>query len=144
MRVGKRQPTSRPELVVHGAVAHEAMSRGDQHPLEDAVASRQSPGRDAGLLALQQGRACPDSRTCGLAADGRRSSLHPRVMPQALGLPCLVIGAEEGPVAIKGNTHRSVYRRPVAFVSGKKNRLRVLQRREGSAHHIPFLLVNVS
>jgi hypothetical protein len=40
------------ELVVHGAVAHEAMSRGHHDPLEDAVTSRQGPCRDVCLLAL--------------------------------------------------------------------------------------------
>ena len=68
-RLGLRAGSPGGELIVQGAVAHQAVSRGHQDGLQDAVAARQCPGGDACLLAVEQGGAGPD----GQASVHRRS-----------------------------------------------------------------------
>jgi len=55
---------------VHGLVVHETVGQRDEYRLQQAVASRQGLGRDAGLLALQQCCLSMDERTHAPAAQG--------------------------------------------------------------------------
>ena len=126
------------ELVVHGAVAHQAVSRRHQDGLQDAVPAGQGPGGDARLLAVEQCGAGPDGRAGGLAAQGGGGRLDGRVVPQPLGLPRLVVGAEVSPFAVEGQAHRRRDRRSVSLVGRQQNRLRVPDRGQASVHRRSF------
>ena len=80
---------------MQGAVAHHAVGGRHQDGLKDPVPATQGTGREAGLLAVEQGGAGTDGGAGGLAAQGRGGRLDGGVAPQAPGLPGLVVGAEE-------------------------------------------------
>ena len=56
-----------PKLIVHGLVVHDTVGQRDEDRLQQPVAPRQGPGREAGLLVVQQRRAGMDELTCAPA-----------------------------------------------------------------------------
>jgi len=55
---------------VQGAVAHHAVGGRHQDGLKDPVPAAEATGREAGLLAVEQGGAGTDGRAGGLAGAG--------------------------------------------------------------------------
>src|SRR5439155_13692936 len=88
------------EFVMQGAVVHQAVGGWHQDGLKDPVPAGQGARGYAGLLAVEQGGAGADGWAGGLAAQGRGARLHGGIASQAPGLPGLVVGAEEGPLAV--------------------------------------------
>ena len=120
------------EFVVQGAVAHQAVGGRHQDGLKDPVPAGQGAGGHTGLLAVEQGGAGADGRAGGPTAQRRGSRLHGGVAPEAPGLPGLVVGTEEGPLAVEGQAHRGRDRRSVSLVGGQQDRLRVADRSQSS------------
>ena len=104
---------------------------GTKDGLKDPVPAAQGPGREAGLLTIEQSGAGTDGGAGGLAAQGRGGRLNDGVAPQAPGLPGLVVGAEEGPPAVEGDAHRGRDGRSVPLVGGQQDRLRIADRSKG-------------
>ena len=104
---------------------------GTKDGLKDPVPAAQGPGREAGLLTIEQSGAGTDGGAGGLAAQGRGGRLNGGVAPQAPGLPGLVVRAEEGPPAVEGDAHRGRDGRSVPLVGGQQDRLRMADRSKG-------------
>jgi hypothetical protein len=119
------------EFVVQGAVAHHAVGGRHQDGLKDPVPAAQGTGREAGLLAVEQGSAGTDGGAGWLAAQRRGGRLDGGVAPQAPGLPGLVVGAEEGPPAVEGDAHRGRDGCSVPLVGGQQDCLRIADRSKG-------------
>ena len=125
-----------PKLIVHRLVAHEAVGQRDEYRLQQAMASSQGLGGDAGLLVPQQYGAGMDERTCALATQGRGRDFDVGVVTQALGLPCLVVRAEE---------RRSPSKAMLTGVStGVPSRLYVVRRIVFASLTAPRLLLTAS
>src|SRR6266516_3302451 len=117
---------------MQGAVVLQAVGGRHQDGLKDTGPAGQGAGGYAGLLAVEQGGTSADGGAGGLAAQGRGGRLHGGIAAQAAGLPGLVVGAEEGPLAVEGQAHRGRDGRSVSLVGGQQDRLRVTDRSQGT------------
>src|SRR4051794_13399902 len=91
------------------------------------MAPRERLGRALRVIAAQQMGLRMDARPRRLAADRRGSNLDVRVVAQSHGLPRLVVGPEEGAIAVEGDAHRVGYGCAVALVRGQEDCLRLSQ-----------------
>jgi hypothetical protein len=104
-------------------VAHEPMRERDEEPLQD----RLSPGDGSRgvhcFLVVKQPASGADRGTHRFAAHSRWSDTDVGVVAHSLGLPGLVVRADERPVTFDGDRDRGVNRGTVAPVAGQQGSL---------------------
>jgi hypothetical protein len=111
------------QLVVHGAVAHQAVCDRYEDPLQDRVPVAQRTPGQARVVAAEQPRPRADRWPRRLSAERARGGLHPRVAAQAFGLPRRVPGAKERAAVGEDDAHGRADGRAIALVDGEEDRL---------------------